>query len=165
MKESCAMLQPDQIASELSPDERLMIDEEHARLEQFLEDLRDTCENFGVRGNCYGCNRTQVATCQGRLSSFFYDFLDLVDAHFDTEEKIMLGSLKASSEDTYFLQHQAEHVRLINEVRNLMRESAVFSQQGNPSEAIRRLESKLDELFGVHAHEFDAPFLQATQVR
>jgi hemerythrin len=157
------MLQPDQIANELSRDERLMIDEEHARLEQFLEDLHDTCENFLLQGNCFGCTRTQVATCQGRLSSFFFDFIDLVDAHFDTEEKIMLGSLKASSEDAYFKKHQAEHVRLVNEVRNLMRESSKFSQQGNPSEAIRRLESKLDELFGVHSHEFDAPFLQATQ--
>jgi len=157
-----AMLLPGQIAGELSPSERHLIDEEHARLEQFLEDLRDTCENFGKQGNCFGCNRTQVATCQGRLNSFFYDFLDLVDAHFETEEKIMLGSLKASNEDDFFKKHQAEHARLMAEVKDLMRESSIFSQQGNPSEAIYRLENKLVELFGEHANAFDTPFLRAT---
>jgi hemerythrin len=159
------MLQPDQIASDLAASEQRLIDDEHARLEQFLTDLRDTCENFGANGNCYGCTRTQVATCQGRLSSFFYDFLDLVAEHFENEEKIILGTLKAADKDAYFLQHQAEHSRLIEEVRKLMRASSLMSQRGNPSEAIRQLEGFIAEMFRVHAHAYDIPFLQMMQSR
>lgn len=157
------MLQPDQIFSELSAADRLLIDEEHARLEQFLNDLRDTCEKFGAQGNCYGCSRAQVATCQGRLTSFFYDFLDLVAEHFENEENVMRASLAAADDDEYFRQHRAEHARLMREVKSLMQESSVLSNQGNPSEAIRRLDRKIAEMFGVHAYAFDAPFLQATQ--
>ena len=156
-------LRPDQIASVLSASERRMIDDEHARLEQFLKDLRDTCENFGASGNCYGCTRAQVATCQGRLASFFYDFLDLIAEHFENEEKIIQGMLKAADEDAYFLQHQAEHHRLIEEVRKLMRASSLMSQRGNPSEAIRQLEGFIAEMFSVHAHAYDGPFLLFTQ--
>ena len=157
------MLQLDHIFSELSAADRLLIDEEHARLEQFLHDLRDTCENFGAQGDCYGCSRAQVATCQGRLTSFFYDFLDLVAEHFENEEKIMYVSLPAADDNEFFRQHQAEHARLMSEVKSLMRESSAQSNRGNPSEAIRQLDRKIAEMFGVHAHTFDAPFLQATQ--
>ncbi len=153
------MQPPDQHPNAPSADDRLLIDAEHARLEQFLKDLRDTCENFGASGNCYGCSRVQVATCQGRLTSFFFDFLDLISEHFDNEERIMLDTLPPSEQDGYFLRHQAAHARLTREVREFMRESAVFSNQGNPSEAIRRLERKISELFGHHAHAFDDIFL------
>ncbi|OIQ84430.1 hypothetical protein GALL_337400 [mine drainage metagenome] len=157
------MLHPDHVSSELSAEERLLLDEEHARLERFLVDLRDTCENFSAQGDCFSCSRAQVATCQGRLNSFNYDFLDLVAAHFENEETIMLNSLKAADEDVYFICHRAEHARLMTEVKDLMRESAVLSRQGNPSEAIRNLERKVAEMFGDHAHVFDVPFLQITQ--
>jgi hemerythrin len=157
------MLHPDHVSSELSAEERLLLDEEHARLERFLADLRDTCENFSAEGDCFSCSRAQVATCQGRLNSFNYDFLDLVAEHFENEEAIMLNSLKAADEDVYFLRHRAEHVRLMTEVKDLMRESADLSRQGNPSEAIRRLERKVAEMFGDHAHVFDVPFLQVAQ--
>lgn len=155
------MQQHDQNSNILSAGDRLLIDAEHARLEQFLCDLRDTCENFGAQGDCYRCSRTQVATCQGRLTSFFYDFLDLIAEHFENEEKIMRNTLPPVDEDQYFVRHQQEHARLVLEVRALMRESAEYSSQGNPSEAIRRLESKISELFGEHAHTFDSRFMGA----
>lgn len=153
------MSQLDDVSNNLSPADRQIIDEEHERLEQFLHDLRDTCENFSAHGNCYHCSRAQVATCQGRLTSFFYDFLDLVAEHFENEERIMSNTLLIADDDQYFRQHQAEHARLIREVRELMYESAVFSNQGNPSEAIRRLFLKISEMFGEHAHAFDSAFL------
>ncbi len=143
----------------LSAADRQLIEAEHARLEQFLNDLRDTCEKYRSSGNCFGCDREQVATCQGRLTSFFFDFLDLIAEHFDNEERIMRDVLPSSDLEGYFHQHQAAHARLTREVRELMRESAIFSNQGNPSEAIRRLERKISELFGRHAHVFDDVFL------
>ena len=155
------MTQLDQDFNVLSAADRLLIDAEHARLEQFLSDLRDTCENFDLQGDCYGCSRAQVATCQGRLTSFFYDFLDLVTEHFENEENIMRNTLLAPEDESYFRLHQQEHARLLQEVRELMRESAVSSSQGNPSGAIRRLESKISELFGQHAHGFDSALLGA----
>lgn len=143
----------------LPPAERSAIDEEHARLEQFLRDLRDTCENYNANGDCYRCSRTQVATCQGRLTSFFYDFLDLVSEHFENEEDIMRRNLLLFDEDQYFRMHQQEHARLLREVRELMRESGECSSKGNPSEAIRRLYRKISELFGEHAHRYDSAIM------
>lgn len=157
------MFQPNHISSELAAVDRLLIDEEHARLEQFLNDLCDTCDNFSAQGECYGCSRAQVATCQGRLASFFYDFLDLVAEHFEHEETIMRGIMTTTEDERHFLLHQAEHARLMSEVKSLMRESSAISRQGNPSEAMRRLDRMIAEMFGVHAHIFDVPFLQAMQ--
>ena len=154
------MLHLEHISGELSATDRQLIDGEHERLEQFLNDLRDTCENFGADGNCHACNRSQVATCKGRLTSFFYDFLDLVSQHFDNEETIIVGHLKAADEDEYFRRHHAEHARLMAELKILMRESSLQSHQDNPSAAIRGLEHKIAEMFGTHAHAFDGPFLR-----
>jgi hemerythrin len=145
----------------LDPADRSMIDAEHLRLERFIQDLRETCQNFGANSNCYGCTRAQVATCQGRLASFFYDFLDLVTEHFENEETILRHQLPTIDEDQYFRLHQEAHERLIEEVKALMRESAVYSQQGNPSEAIHRLESKISVMFSHHASVFDDAFLGA----
>lgn len=153
------MLQADQNFHKLSDADRLLIDAEHVRLEQFLRDLRDTCENFLAIGNCYSCTRAQIATCQGRLTSFFYDFLDLIAEHFENEEKIMRNNSHLFDDDPYFRLHQEEHARLIREVRELMRESAEFSSKGNPSEAIHRLERKISELFGEHAITYDSVLL------
>lgn len=153
------MSQLDQNFPPLDPVDRQLIDAEHARLEQFMCDLRDTCENFGANGDCYHCSKLQVATCQGRLTSFFYDFMDLIGEHIENEEKIMLHTLVATEEDPHFMAHQAEHERLIREVRELMRVASGFSAKGNPSESIRILYRKISEMFGEHARNFDSQVL------
>ncbi len=157
------MMQYGPVSGNISATDRLLLDEEHARLEQFMNDMSDICENFFLHGNCLACNRSQVATCQGRLTSFFYDFLDLVAEHFENEENILRSSLTGGDGDERFFQHKNEHARLMHEINDLMRESLLLSHQGNPSAAIRRLDQKITEMFGAHANVFDAPILLLTQ--
>lgn len=152
----------DQPFPPLDPDDRALIDAEHARLEQFMLDLRDTCENFGKYGDCYQCAQAQIATCQGRVTSFFYDFMDLITEHVENEETIMRHTLANPDEDKHFQAHQVEHVRLLRDMRELMRVSSVHARQGNPSASIRLLFLKVSELFGEHARRFDSEFLGHT---
>lgn len=152
----------DQSSHSLDPADRALIDAEHARLERFMLDLRDTCENFGANGDCYQCSKGQVATCQGRVTSFLYDFMDLIAEHVENEEAIMRHTLADADNDTHFQAHQAEHARILRDVRELMRVSSVHATRGNPSASIHLLFMKISEMFGDHARRFDGEFLGHT---
>ncbi len=149
----------DQPFLQIDPGDRALIDAEHARLEQFMLDLRDTCENFNKHGDCFQCTRAQVATCQGRVTSFFYDFMDLIAEHVENEEAIMRRMLIDADNDAHFRAHQVEHARLLRDVRELMRKASVHATQGNPSASIRLLFIKIAEMFGEHARQYDGEFL------
>lgn len=141
--------------------DRLRIEEEHDHLERFLKDLVDACTEFETKNDCQACGREQCASCQGRLASFQFDFLDLVAEHIDNEESIMRNHLDSPEDSEYFRHHQAEHVRLMEEVRNkLMRESTLLSRQGKTAAAIRLLYEKLTEIFEDHANDFDSRLLK-----
>ena len=75
---------------ELSAVERQQIENEHAHLEQFLWELHEACCEFDSLKECHGCDKEKFASCQGRLISFEYVFIDFVIRHFENEEKIMI---------------------------------------------------------------------------
>jgi len=137
------------------------IEEEHAHLEQFVKDLVNTCTEFESMKGCEQCGREQCASCQGRLASFQFDFLDLVAEHLDNEENIMRKYLVSPEDSRYFKSHQAEHVRLLDEIRNnLLRESTRLNRQGRTAEAIRMLHGKLAEIFEDHCKDYDGMLLK-----
>lgn len=147
--------------SDIPDAEKLSIEEEHDHLERFLKDLVDTCTEFESKNDCQPCGREQCASCQGRLASFQFDFLDLVAEHIENEEGIIRKHLNSPEDSEYFRRHQTEHVRLMNELRNkLMRESTQLSRQGKTAAAIRMLHEKLTEIFEGHAKNFDARLLK-----
>lgn len=152
-------MQSDLLSNELSTADRLLLDEEHARLEQFWHDLRETCTEFESGVDCRGCSQDLLATCQGRLVSFIYDFLDLTAEHFEHEEAILRRLLPSPDDDVHVHAHQMEHVRLLRVVHDLAREAARLNTQGLSAEAIRLLYRKICELFGEHARNYDTPFL------
>lgn len=94
---------------ELTTVERQLIEDEHAHLERFLRDLRDTCCEFYSLKGCQGCGREKIASCQGRLISFEHVFLDFVIEHFGNEEKIMSEISRTQDTNEYFRLHQQEH--------------------------------------------------------
>jgi hemerythrin len=144
---------------ELSEAERFLIEDEHARLERFLQDLRETCSEFVNQEECHGCAREKIASCQGRLTSFFYDFLDLVSVHFENEEKVISEILQTQEASDYFRHHQKEHANLMREMESLMHESSAISRQGRTAAAIRNLYQRVAERFIEHARGFDDIFL------
>lgn len=140
--------------------DRLRIEEEHAHLATFLRDLRDTCTEFESMHECHGCGSEKSASCHGRLASFQFDLLDLVAEHFENEEGIMRDNIASPEDSQFFRRHQAEHARLLDEIKNkLIRESSSLSHQGQTVAAIRLLHVKITEIFKHHANEFDEKLL------
>lgn len=146
----------------LSANDQHAIEAQHARLEQILHDLCDTCSEFNRHADCSLCAREKVACCQGRLPSFLYDFLDLVAEHFETEEQIMDQLLQPSETayGEYLQRHREEHTNLMREVKKLIQQSSALSKQGNVSEAIRLFHQLISQRFSEHAHSFDNPLLK-----
>ena len=134
------------------------LDHEHARLEQFLRDLCDTCTEFLSGSDCLGCDQATQACCQGRLVSFYYDFLDLVAEHIENEETIIARYLAHPEDSRFFREHQQAHAAVIGELRLLMEQSISLSRQGETAAAIRRLHQQISVMFGEHAIQFDRDY-------
>jgi hemerythrin len=135
----------------LPTDHRLLIDEEHTRMERYLRDLYDTCSELEADGG-----RDKLASCQGRLTSFLYDFLDIISEHFENEEKLMQACLAAEEDVDYFRRHRAAHEKLAREVKVLMRDVTEMNKQGSTALAIRHLYQQIAVMFGEHAREYDS---------
>lgn len=154
------MLQPGR--TELSASERQLIEAEHARLETFLRELRETCCAFDDTKECQQCDRERIACCQGRLVSFTYDFLDFVVEHFEHEEKI-LSKISSALDPASVFHHHLEHTKLVRTIERLMHALSGMSKQGHTAVAIREFHARATEMFDVHTRSFDAKFLQPRQ--
>lgn len=154
------MLQPGR--TELSASERQLIEAEHARLETFLSELRETCCAFDDTKECQHCDREKIATCRGRLISFTYDFLDFVVEHFENEEKIMSKIFSALDPASVFHHHQ-EHIKLVRTIEGLMHALSDMSKQGHTAVAIREFHARATAMFDEHARTFDAALLQSRE--
>lgn len=69
----------------LAPEEFGRIEEEHQRLQNSIENIRSTCSNLDNQLGCQSCTREYIATCQGRLISFFHNIMSISSNHFDYE--------------------------------------------------------------------------------
>lgn len=146
----------------LTEADRALIEAEHHRLEQMLNDLCSTCCHFLSKLDCVHCNHETMATCQGRLPSFLFDFHDFVSEHIDNEESIMEHTLPADEFGDYLKAHQKEHVQLLREVRDMIDDAYRLGRQGNVAAAIRQFHALITERFSEHARNFDSILLHAT---
>jgi hypothetical protein len=140
----------------LSERDRLLIEGEHSRMGLFLKELRDTCCEYETTNTCQECGQEKAACCQGRLASFSYDFLDMVEQHFENEESILRGLMSSSEDEPYFLLHKQAHEMLMLELRGVMQESLMMNKQGRTAEAFRLLYQRTLAMFGEHASSFDS---------
>lgn len=139
----------------LSPADRHLIENDHARLERFLSDLRDTCSHFMSAEGCNKCGFEKVATCKGRLPSYFYDFYDLVSEHCENEEFIMSKLPHSELLEEFLRLHKEDHARLMRELKILIQESTMLVNQGNVAVSIRQFYQLINDSFSAHAHCFD----------
>jgi Asp-tRNA(Asn)/Glu-tRNA(Gln) amidotransferase A subunit family amidase len=147
-----------QITYTLEADDLVLIEREHARLEHFLQRLSDTCSELETDHSCLACDGEKQACCQGRLTSFLYDFMDLVAEHFENEEMILCEKLGLRTEE-YFQQHHAAHMKLMRELTDMIRDATELNRQGLTAEAIRQLNRWIQENFTEHARRYDVAFL------
>lgn len=153
------MQQPANDLRKISAIKSQQIEDEHARLWQFLLDLRETCCKFESLEDCQVCEREKIASCQGRLFSFGQDFLDLVATHFENEEEIMEAVSRTPESNEHFRLHQKEHANLLKEMEALMHQVLSLSRESHTSQAIREFHAKTTEYFYAHGQTFDVHFV------
>jgi hemerythrin len=148
---------------QLSPAEYKLIEDEHLQLHNSLKNLRNTCRNLDNQGSCKNCSREQIAACQGRLASFFYNFINIATNHFEHEETIMLRVSLLAQDKEDFRSHQRAHTNILNELKSKVSQCALLDARGDTSEAYRQLYNRMSELFEEHERLLDGPYIKSTQ--
>lgn len=155
---------PDQqFVSSLAEEEYRLIEEEHARLQQLLDTLHETCINLESESGCEICAREKLASCRGLLTSSFHNLLHLTDRHFQHEEEIMRNWPHIVEQYEQFRHHQQAHAAIMGSLRRMVDECEACDRQGNTAESYRRLHRRMSKLFTEHARLFDDPFIQSTR--
>jgi hypothetical protein len=152
------MPQPSPNPNALLTSKHQLIEEEHARLDRCLCDLCDlcpSCSKFNSLADSHTCSKEQTAACQGRLTSFFYEFQFLVFEHFDNVEIIIGDALQSADKEYYLHLQQKEHDHLMLEIKHQIQESAALSQQGNVREAIRHFYQLITARLKEHVCFYD----------
>lgn len=147
----------------LTLEEYKLIQNEHSRLNGFLENLRNTCCNLDNQRNCESCTSEQHATCQGRLVSSFHNIINSTANHFNHEESIMRRLSLVTEEYGDIQSHQQAHNKILEELNAKVSQCALLDARGDTSEAYRQLHKKMSELFEEHALLLDGPFIQSAQ--
>ncbi len=150
-------------ARKLTTAEYKLIEDEHSRLSDSLQNIRSTCRNLDNHGNCQSCSRERIATCQGRLISFFYNIINITTNHFSHEESIMRRLSVVTEEYEDFRSHQQAHNNILNELNAKISLCALLDAHGETAEAYRQLYKRMSELFEEHARLLDDPFIKSTQ--
>jgi len=151
-----------QALTRLAPEDYMLIEGEHLRLKGTINNLRRTCINLDTLRSCQSCSREKLATCQGRLASFFYNILDMSSNHFSHEEAIMRRRSPVTQEQDDFRDHQQAHRNILYELDALVRACTLLDEKGNTADGYRQLHTNTSNLFEQHDRLFDASFIQAT---
>ncbi|MDD2833571.1 MAG: hypothetical protein PHD12_06110 [Methylotenera sp.] len=158
------MLVHSQAIKALSPDDYLVIEQEHKLLEQYLESLRDacSCSKATQTPDCQRCDHEMQASCQGRLPSFLFHIIDLASKHFEHEETIMLSRPHVTKDYEYFRAHRLAHEAIIDQLYALSEECLALRNQANIAEIFNQFYKRLNALFEGHDQDFDDPFIKST---
>jgi hypothetical protein len=140
--------------------QRQLFEAELKRLELFMGDLRDTCVEFSSASDCSNCSKERVATCRGRLPSFYYDLHDLVAEHLENTEKVIGEAHKPERDAQVLKLRQQELAELMREVNRLVRESEIAGQQERIEVPIRQVYYLISKGFCTHFSAFDKRVLQ-----
>jgi hemerythrin len=147
----------------LSPQDFMEISEEHVRLNESLQLLCTTCHNIDNRLDCQSCNREKLATCQGRLVSFFYNVVNFSTSHFKREEAIMLRQAGVTKDDEDFQRHQQAHINMLEALNEIISECDLLDARGKTADAYRNLCNRMSEQFKEHDRMFDGIYLRDRQ--
>lgn len=148
----------------LTPDDYVVLEKEHARLERFLSDIEDTCWHLDNKLNCHGCGSLKFASCYGRLPSFLHDLSEITNKHFAHEESIMLARPHVTEDYEYFRAHRQAHIDIMVALRQIAGECTTLLNQGVIADGYRQLHQKVSHLFEDHEQAFDDPFIRSTLV-
>ena len=149
----------------LSPEDYLVIEREHALLENFLHDLKNACacSSKEQSSDCSGCDHEMQTSCQGRLPSFLYYVIDLAADHFEHEEAIMLARPHVTEDSGYFRRHHQAHAEIMQNLNALVEACFALSDDVNTAQVYLQFYGKLSAIFEEHDRAFDDPFILSTK--
>lgn len=155
----------DQAVKNLEAEDYLLIEKEHAQLEQFLADLATACACAQLAmPNAHSiCNTEQQASCQGRLASYLFYVIDLAAKHFDHEEEIMLSRPHVTEDYEYFRLHRLAHVEILQNLNDLVDKCFALGKLGDTAVIYQQFHRELSDMFAAHDRAFDDPFIASTQ--
>lgn len=147
----------------LSSQDFMEISEDHVRLNDTLNLLCTTCHHIDNLLDCQSCSREKLATCQGRLVSFFYNVINFSTTHFKQEESIMLRQAGVTKDDDDYRRHQQAHVNIINALNGIISECDLLDAKGKTADAYRNFCSRMSDQFKEHDRLFDGIYLKGRQ--
>jgi len=158
------MLLHDQALKSLAPEDYLLIEKEHAQLEQFLAELANACAcaQIDKPAEHIDCDSERQASCQGRLASYLYYVSDLAAKHFDHEEEIMLSRPHVTEDYQYFRLHRLAHVDILQNLNDLVDKCFALGKLGNTAKIYQQFHRELSDMFAAHDRAFDDPFIAST---
>ncbi len=155
------MLIHDKAIKSLKPDDYVVIEEEHALLEKFLNDLQDSCSVLVTLNQTNDAEK--LAAYRGRLPTFLLYVTELIAEHFEHEETIMLSRPHVTEEYKYFRAHQKAHDTIMQKLEALVHECFTLDMQKTTAEIYHHFYKNLLALFEEHDRAFDDPFIQSTK--
>lgn len=135
-----------------------MVHRDHAKLQQYLRDVEDTCTQLNSLQGCRHCSTNRQAVCQGRISSFLFDLIDITNRHF-LHEELLMAEAADKIDDTTRQAHHLAHANITHAINELYAQSAKSAEQGRYHETYQRLYMTLTELFSEHEQMFDRKLL------
>jgi hemerythrin len=153
----------DRSVKSLAAEDYQLIEEEHSRLQELLDNLYNTCRNLDSQLDCQSCTSEKRASCKGQLISSLYNFIYLSDNHFSHEESIMWKWPHITEEYEQFRKHQQAHADIMVALRSIVDECSALDEQGKTAEGYRQLYKGVSGLLEEHGRLFDDPFIQSTR--
>lgn len=156
------MANPNHSAKRLAAADYQLIEAEHARLHELLDNLRATCLNLENELDCNNCDSEKHAACLGQLTSSFHNLIYIADSHFSHEEDIMRKWPYIGEQTEEFGRHRQAHASIMKALRRTVDECSSLNQQGATADSYRLLYRRMSKLLEDHARLFDDPFIQST---
>jgi hypothetical protein len=148
----------------LAPADLKIIEDEHAELNIFLQDLLAACScgKLNKLNNSDFCDQEKVSSCQGRLTSFLTYGIYIVSKHFEHEESIILDTLHMTKQHELFRLHQNAHEEILQKFNDYVRAWTSIARGNNTHIIYSQFYKVLNNLLNEHDHKFDAPFIRFT---
>lgn len=158
------MLPLSQEVTLLAPEHLVIIEDEHAKLNGFLQDLLNACScgKLNRLSNSDFCDQEKISSCQGRLTSFLSFGIYLVGEHFEHEESIILDTLHITKQHELFRLHQEAHDGILEKLNAYVNDWTSIASSKNTHIIYGQFYKVLSNLLNEHDHKFDTPFIRFT---
>lgn len=133
-----------------------IIDDEHQRLRDFIDRLREICTEFETRQTCADCPGDKICACEMALLDYVTELLDFMVEHFRNEENLMKDLGISARQHKRYLLHAEDHANIAERV------AVLTHPRTPPQETVRAITDTafiLTRWLDHHIAHHDVPML------